>query len=273
MKKATKREMVTAATDRINEAVKAGRMEDVQLEDLLLLMPGGKAREALFVAVRALQSTPGMRMDTLLEIACRESILNSSTGGWVVGREWGDYKGFGPLDLLFDRRKERHEGDARSVWHYYLLPPGRMLAECPIDPRQHVIDANLTGVAKAPKPGGLLIEHLMVSNKMDNSDHHYAYPRHKYSGGGLPGGLDPAGHLILGYCARVNRCLPVSWSDRPIWQEAIIEASGPDSPNWKEVVRSRNMYLSCMGGGEEVGGKLAIYMGDVSGIKIEAEDD
>ena len=272
MKKATKRAMVTAATDRIIEADKAGRLEDVQLEDLLLLMPGGKGREALFVAVRALQSTPGMRMDTLFDTACRESTLNSTTSSWVVGRKWGDHRGFGPLDLLFDRRKERHEGDARTVWHYYLLPPGRMLVECPIDPRQHVIDANLAGVAKSPKPGGLLIEHLLVSNKIDNSDYRYAYPRHKYVGSSVVAG-EPEAHLVLGYCATVSGLVAVPWSDKPQWGKKVIEASGPDSPNWKEVVRSCSMYLSCMQGGVSGGAKLAIYVKDVSGVVVEEEDD
>lgn len=272
MKKVTKRAMVTEATDRINEAVKSGRLEDVQLDDILLLMPGGKAREAMFVAVRALQETPGMRMDALVDFACRESTLNIANGGWVAARKWGDHRGFGPLALLFDRRKERHEGDVRAVWHYYLLAPGRMLAECPIDPRQHVIDANLAGIAKSPRPGGLLIESLLISNKFDNSDHYYAYPRRLYKGSVLSE-AEPDAHLVLGYCAHVVRQMKVHWSDQPQWEQTIITASGPDSPNWKEVIRSRSVYLSCMQGGERGGGKLAINVRDVSGVVLEEEDD
>ena len=269
-KKITKREIVAEATNRINEAVKSCRLEDVQLDDLLLLMPGGKAREAIFVGVRSLLATPGMRMDKLLDTCCTESTLHMSTGGWVVGREWGNFKGFGPLGLFFERRKERHADDKRTVWHYYLLPPGKMLAECPIDARQQVIDANMNVLKNLPKPGSLLMKQLMVRAVIEDSHYHHTWLVTSDSPAVTIEDEMTTACIITGYAGEVYRMKKVSWATTLVLWKTLIVASGPDDPNWKEVVRSRKMYITAIGGvpGDQ---NLAIGIYDAAGIKAETE--
>jgi hypothetical protein len=122
------RKSAEKATEEINRLIAAGTPELISLETLGDSMPGGKGGDALRIAAWTLKQRPGMRMDDLLVISCMETGLNSSHGGWVVSRDWGDYAGFGGLGLLWERRKERHAGDPRTVWHYYLLPAGETLA-------------------------------------------------------------------------------------------------------------------------------------------------
>lgn len=122
------RKKTEIATEEINRLLSAGTPELIKLETLRDAMPGGKGGEALRIVAWMLKQQPGMRMDDLLTISCMETGLNNSHGSWIVGRAWGDYAGFGGIDLLWERRKERHDGDPRPVWHYYLLPAGVTLA-------------------------------------------------------------------------------------------------------------------------------------------------
>lgn len=271
-KKITKNERVVAATNRINKAVKACRLEDVQLDDLLLLMPGGKAREAMFVGVRLLLATPGMRMNKLLDSCCTESTLSMSSGGWVVGRAWGDVKEFGPLGLFFERRKEKHADDKRTVWHYYLLPPGKMLAECPIDARQQIIDANMKIIENLPKPGSLLVKQLMVRQQIEDSRYHYTWPVTSDTPAVTLEDQMATAWIITGYAGEVYRMRKVSWMHTLVMLKTLIEASGPDDPNWKEVVRSRKLYITAIGGvsGDQ---NIAISIYDAYGIEAEAEEE
>jgi hypothetical protein len=128
-KKPTKKEIQAAAAAVVNEHLAAGTADQIPLETILLTLPGGAGGEAQIYACQSLKKNPGMTMEALQTDACAEAELNYSTAGWIVGREWGNYKGFGGLDYLWERRHEKLAGDKRARWHYYLLPAGETLAK------------------------------------------------------------------------------------------------------------------------------------------------
>jgi hypothetical protein len=78
--------------------------------------------------------------------------------------------------------------------------------------------------------------------------------------------------IITGYAGEVYRMRKVSWMHTLVMLKTLIEASGPDDPNWKEVVRSRKLYITAIGGisGDQ---NIAISIYDACGIEAEAEEE
>ncbi len=252
-KKPTKKELKQQAEDLINNMLQAQTPELITADTLLAALPGGASGEALIFACQSLKSSPGMRMDALQEDACAQSGLNFSTATWIVGEFWGSKKHFGSLNLLWERRKEKHSGDKRAVWHYYLLPAGQTLAG--VNATENTYRTNVERIESGSyaKPGGLLMgrwephgycywssEYKQVYQR-DRDTPESAFIAITYLG--LVRGWDPTG---------VHR----------IWQ--LVEAKGPDDPNWQTVMNSRQVSLGCVG---PEGVQLAIPLTEAKAIK------
>jgi len=270
MKKDEKMKLFSSATERINDCIKAEKLQDVDIKDILTVMPGGKSLDALFIAARALHKTPGMRMGDLQDFVCACADLNFANAGWVSGRVWGEDKpGFGGLGLLWERRKERHQDDKRTVWHYYLLPPGRALAESDIDPREKMIKENLKSIEIIPKPGDLLTLRLYTGGQVHESNYYYAHlvdPPSLFPPNGSE--IEPSVNIVVGYAGDVVKMKSVTWRNKLYPTKVLVTASGPDSPDWKDVIRSRTLFIICMGSGHEM---LAINATSITGVKTEDE--
>lgn len=270
MKKNEKMKLINDATERINECVRTGKLQDVDINDIVSVMPGGKSLDALFTAARALHETPGMRMGELHDFVCVYAELNSANAGWVTGRTWGDSSGFGGIGLLWERRKERHENDKRAVWHYYLLPPGRALAESDIDPRAKLIKENLELIEISPKPGVMMTLRLYIGGKLDESNYLYGFVTEEDSPF-LTGDKEPSVNIVVGYGGFIVKMMPVSWSSKLQPRKVLVTADGPDSPDWKDVIRSRSLFVACMRSAPEVQ-MLLIDASSIAGVKREDDE-
>ena len=236
-KKPTKKQIQEAAAALVNEHLRAGTADQIPLETILLTLPGGAGGEAQIYACHSLKSSPGMTMDALQNDACAEAELNYSTAGWIVGREWGNWRGFGGLDYLWERRHERLDGDRRARWHYYLLPAGETLAKA--DPRVTTRTHNLTRIQSLPKPGDLLSSTYYLYDKWSSAE---VWQLARRSGGDSS--------QLRTFIATCYVGMVREWRDdrdgsrRRDW--AYIAASDPNHENWHTVMGSRQLFLGCL---------------------------
>lgn len=241
-KKPTKKEIQAAAAEVVNAHLAAGTADQIPLETIIATLPGGAGGEAQIYACLSLKASPGMNMEALQTDACAEAELNFSTAGWIVGREWGNWKGFGGLDYLWERRHEKLPGDKRARWHYYLLPAGETLAKA--DPRINTRNANLGRIDHHPKPGDLVVGRFSIFSGYSMANSNWMHCR-EYSSedekvliatcylGMVRGwGTDSAGHQVR------------------VWD--FVEASGPDHENWHQLMGSRQIFLGCIAGDVQV---------------------
>jgi hypothetical protein len=244
MAKENKRKLREDADGRIHTAICAEELEDISLEQLMAVLPGGKGREAVIMCARALASSPGLTMEDMLRVCRTDAEMDDVGGTRLLGTPWVSPKSFGTLGLLWDRTKVKLPGDLRARWHYYILPPGKLLTAESIDPRAEMIEKNNRAVQACPKPGDLLVTPLECSYKMKMSegDLFFAYQRTAYcprkSRNVVAG--DPEVYLVLGYAAKLTD--PANKSSLP----RMLEVRGPEDSGWHEAMRSRALYLVCM---------------------------
>ena len=248
-KKPTKKQIQEAAAAAVNEHLRAGTADQIPLETILLTLPGGAGGEAQIYACHSLKASPGMTMEGLQSDACAEAELNFSTAGWIVGREWGDYKGFGGLGYLWERRHEKLPGDKRTRWHYYLLPAGETLAKA--DPRVTTRTHNLTRIQLLPKPGDLLSSTYYLYHKAGRSE---AWQLARRTGG------DSA--PLRTFIATCYVGMVREWKgagERLLRDWAYIAASDPSHENWHAVMGSRQIFLGCL---SDEGARVVVPIGD-----------
>jgi hypothetical protein len=238
-KKPTKKELKQTAEDLINLHLASKTPEQIKVDTLLAALPGGAGGEAFIYACHSLKANPGMRMNELQLDACCEASLNYSTAGWIVGTYWGDNEHFGALDLLWERRKEKLSSDKRPVWHYYLLPAGETLAS--VDPRENTYRTNIARIESGSHagPGNLLIgswEAYGYSTAISGGT------KYKQVYRGRSPGEEEAAFIAVTYLGMVR-----GWDTRGERTWVMVEASGPDDPSWATVMRSRQVFLGCIG--------------------------
>ena len=238
MTKENKQKLKDEASERIYAAIQVGKLADISLEQIMAVMPGGKAREAMIMCARALSASPGRTMEDMLQICRTAASLDDVGGTRLLSTFWDGPKGFGTLGLLWDRTKVKLPGDLRARWHYYILPPGGLLTAESIDPRAELIEKNLRAVKACPKPGELLVTPLVRSYKLLDDSSFFAYQNteHCPSRGRYVVAGEPEVHLVLGYAAEQK--------DPELHR--FLEVRGPEDAGWHEVIRSRSLYLVCM---------------------------
>ncbi len=237
-KKPKKKEIQAAATEVVNTHLAAGTADQIPLETILATLPGGAGGEAQIYACLALKASPGMTMDALQNDACAESELNFSTAGWIVGREWGDYRGFGGLEYLWERRHEKLPGDKRARWHYYLLPAGETLTQA--DPRVNTRSTNLARIGYYAKPGDLVIGRYHVFDSYSGANSDWKSAREAWRD-------DEQERVFMATCylGMVREWGTDSTGNQArVWD--FIEASGPDHENWHCLMGSRQLFLGCI---------------------------
>jgi hypothetical protein len=252
-KKPTKKELKQQAESTINWMLQSGTPELITADTLLAALPGGASGEALIFACQSLRSSPGMRMDALQEDACAQAGLNFSTAAWIVGEFWGSKKHFGSMDLLWERRKEKHSGDKRAVWHYYLLPAGQTLAA--VSAKENTYRTNMERIESGSyaKPGGLLMGRW--------EPHGYCYWSSEYKQVYLRDRDEPETAFIATTYLGLVRGWDPTGAHR-IWK--LIEATGPDDPSWQEVMTARQVFLGCIG---PDGVRVAISITEAKALK------
>jgi len=235
-KNPTKRELKQHADVMINQMLQDGTPELITADTLLAALPGGASGEALIYACRSLRDSPGMRMNELQDDACSNAGLNYSTASWIVGEFWGSQKHFGSLDLLWERRKEKIGTDRRPVWHYYLLPAGKKLAE--VNPSEKTYRTNIARIESGDyaAPGDLLMGRWEpYGNTYWCSDYKQVYV--------MDQDADERVFLPVNYLGMVR-----GWDDKGesrVWR--LVEATGPSDPNWETVLNARQIFLGCIG--------------------------
>ena len=248
-KKPTKKEIQAAAAAVVNEHLAAGTADQIPLETILLTLPGGAGGEAQIYACQSLKKNPGMTMEALQTDACAEAELNYSTAGWIVGREWGNYRGFGGLDYLWERRHEKLAGDKRARWHYYLLPAGETLAKA--DPRVTTRTHNLTRIQHLPKPGDLLSSTYYLHDMWRSSE---VWQLARLSGVNIA----PLRTFIATCYVGMVR----EWKgtgEKLIREWSYLAASDPSHENWHTVMGSRQLFLGCL---SDEGTRVVVPVGD-----------
>ena len=248
-KKPTKKEIQAAASEVVNAHLKAGTADQIPLETILSTLPGGAGGEAQIYACLALKESPGMNMEELQNDACSEAELNFSTAGWIVGREWGDYRGFGGLDYLWERRHEKLTGDKRARWHYYLLPAGESLSKA--DPRTNTRNTNLTRLGYYAKPGDLVLGRYHVFDSYSSTDSDWKSSREAWRD-------DEKERVFMATCylGMVREWGSDSAGNR-VRRWDFIEASGPSHENWHRLMGSRQLFLGCIA---DDGARVAIAL-------------
>jgi len=237
-KKMTKKELQAIAATAVNQHLAAGTADQLTLETILTTLPGGAGGEAQIYACLALKASPGMTMEALQSDACAEAELNFSTAGWIVGREWGDYKGFGGLDYLWERRHEKLEGDKRARWHYYLLPAGVTLADA--DPRTNTRYTNLGRINSYAKPGDLVVGKYYVFDGYSGPGSVWHSSREAWHGD-----IQDRVFIASCYLGMVREWGTDSAGNR-VRKWDFIEASGPGHENWQRLMGSRQLFLGCI---------------------------
>jgi len=237
-KKPTKKELQAAAAESVNRHLAAGTADQLTLEIIFTTLPGGAGGEAQIYACQSLKANPGMTMEALQADACAEAELNFGTAGWIVGRVWGDHKGFGGLDYLWERRHEKLEGDKRARWHYYLLPAGVTLANA--DPRTNTRNTNLGRINSYAKPGDLVIGKYHVFDGYTGASSDWHSSRESWHGE-----IEERVFIASCYLGMVRE-----WSTDPAGNAVrkwdFIEASGPGHENWHRLMGSRQLFLGCI---------------------------
>ena len=237
-KKPTKKELQAAAAESVNRHLAARTADQIPLETILATLPGGAGGEAQIYACQSLKANPGMNMEALQTDACAEAELNFSTSGWIVGREWGDYRGFGGLDFLWERRHEKLTGDKRARWHYYLLPAGETLANA--DPRTNTRNTNMGRIDNYAKPGDLVLGRYHVYDSYSGADTDWKSSREAWRD-------DVQERVFMATC---YLGMTREWGTDSTGNQArvwdFIEASGPGHENWHRLMGSRQLFLGCV---------------------------
>ena len=244
-KKMTKKELQAIATEVVNTHLAEGIAHQLKLETILATLPGGAGGEAQIYACLALKASPGMTMEALQSDACAEAELNFSTAGWIVGRFWGDHKGFGGLDYLWERRHEKLEGDKRARWHYYLLPAGEILSQA--DPRINTRNTNLGRIGSYAKPGDLVV------------GRYHVFDSYGVGGSGWKGcreyDAEKERVLIASCYLGMVRDWGTDSAGNRVRKWDFIDASGPDHENWQRLMGSRQLFLGCI---SDTGDRVAV---------------
>lgn len=234
-KKPTKKEIQAATAAVVNSHLAAGTADQIPLETILLTLPGGAGGEAQIYACQSLKASPGMTMEGLQSDACAEADLNYSTAGWIVGRDWGDYRGFGGLGYLWERRHAKQPGDKRARWHYYLLPAGETLAGA--DPRARTRQHNLGQLEFLQKPGDLI------------AGEYYVFSDWSYTGDWKMARLQ-SGYPLRTFIATCYVGMVRDWhtssSGKRSREWSYLAASGPEDKDWHTIMGSRQIFLGCL---------------------------